>query len=69
MGTPWQPHLRKPHGTEARARRHRRAGEKPCLACREAERQAWNRRHNPTGRTRSEAQQERRARELEARPA
>lgn len=28
--------LRKGHGTEARARRHYRDGEKPCKACREA---------------------------------
>jgi len=63
----WQPHLVKPHGTEARARKHWRDGEKPCARCREAERQAHDRRTNPTGRTRSQAQQERRARELKAR--
>ena len=27
----------RPHGTEARARRHRRRGEKPCHACLRAE--------------------------------
>jgi len=27
----------RPHGTEARARRHRRRGEKPCPACLDAE--------------------------------
>lgn len=27
----------RPHGTEARARRHRRRGEKPCAACLRAE--------------------------------
>jgi len=27
---------REPHGTEAACRRHRRAGERPCLACSEA---------------------------------
>jgi hypothetical protein len=65
------PHLREPHGTDARARRHRRDGEKPCPACLDAERQATRRRQLAsgylTGRTRSEAQQERRARELQAR--
>ena len=30
----------RPHGTEARARRHRRRGEKPCPACLVAERAA-----------------------------
>jgi hypothetical protein len=30
----------RPHGTEARARRHRRRGEKPCAACLRAERAA-----------------------------
>ena len=32
----WQPRQRfdiRPHGTEARSRRHRRYGEKPCAAC------------------------------------
>jgi hypothetical protein len=29
------------HGTEARARRHYRDGEKPCQACLAAARQAW----------------------------
>jgi hypothetical protein len=36
----WQPRERfdiRPHGTEARARRHRRRGEKPCPACLAAE--------------------------------
>lgn len=63
---PW---LREPHGTEARARRHYRDGESPCPACREAERAARRRRKNPEGRTRSEAQQDRRARELAERLA
>ena len=71
MGGPWQPHLLKPHGTEAAARRHRRDGEKPCPRCLTAEAQATYRRQIAlglrTGRTRSEAQQERRARELKAR--
>ena len=36
----WQPRQRfdiRPHGTEARAQRHRRRGEKPCPACLAAE--------------------------------
>ena len=36
----WQPRQRfdlRPHGTEARARRHRRYGGKPCAACLAAE--------------------------------
>ena len=36
----WRPRERfdiRPHGTEARARRHRRRGEKPCPACLAAE--------------------------------
>jgi len=36
----WQPRQRfdiRPHGTEARAQRHRRRGERPCLACLAAE--------------------------------
>ena len=36
----WQPHQRfdlRPHGTEARARRERRHGRKPCPACLAAE--------------------------------
>ena len=39
----WQPRQRfdiRPHGTEARARRHWRKGEKPCEACRAAENRA-----------------------------
>ena len=39
----WQPRQRfdiRPHGTEARARRHWRKGEKPCEACRVAENRA-----------------------------
>ncbi len=32
--------MRKGHGTEARARRHYRDGEKPCEACRQAVNQA-----------------------------
>jgi len=36
--TPW--YMRKGHGTEARARRHYRDGEKPCEACRQAVNQA-----------------------------
>ena len=32
----------RPHGTAARARRHRRRGEKPCPACLSAERSARN---------------------------
>jgi hypothetical protein len=48
MGGPWQAHLLKPHGTEARARKHWRDGEKPCPACAGAERRAhWGRRHGP----------------------
>jgi hypothetical protein len=48
MGGPWQADLLKPHGTEARARKHWRDGEKPCRACAEAERRAhWDRRHGP----------------------
>ena len=67
----WQPWLVKPHGTEAAARRERRGGGKPCPRCLEGERQANYRRQiasgRRTGRTRSEAQQERRARERQAR--
>ena len=36
----WQPRQRfdiRPHGTEARAQRHRRRGERPCPACLAAE--------------------------------
>ena len=39
----WQPRQRfdiRPHGTEARARRHWRKGEKPCQACRAADNRA-----------------------------
>ena len=39
----WQPRQRfdiRPHGTEARARRHWRKGEKPCEACRAADNRA-----------------------------
>lgn len=36
-----------PHGTDARARRHYRDGEKPCGACREAHNAAERRRHPP----------------------
>ena len=39
----WQPRQRfdlRPHGTEARARRHRRYGGKPCPACLAAENRA-----------------------------
>ena len=41
----WQPRERfdlRPHGTEARARRERRQGRKPCPACLAAERAAHN---------------------------
>ena len=37
------------HGTAARARRHYRAGEKPCAACSEASRNAQYRYRNPDG--------------------
>lgn len=36
--------LLKGHGTDARARRHRRNGEKPCAICLAAEREATRRR-------------------------
>lgn len=36
----WAPWKRKLHGTEARARRHWRDGERPCSACRNAANQA-----------------------------
>jgi len=36
-------YLRAGHGTEARARRHYRDGEKPCPACYEGQRQARTR--------------------------
>jgi hypothetical protein len=44
----WRPRERfdiRPHGTEARATRHRRRGEKPCPAClaAEAAAHAWRR--------------------------
>lgn len=38
--SPW--YLRKGHGTEARAKRHYREGEKPCDACRQAMNEARN---------------------------
>lgn len=38
--SPW--YLRKGHGTEARAKRHYREGEKPCEACRQAMNEARN---------------------------
>jgi len=62
---PWEEWMREPHGTLAAARRHYRAGEKPCRECREADAAAKRARVNPSGRTRSEAQQARRARERE----
>lgn len=37
-----------PHGTEARAKRHRRNNEKPCTACRLAERRAQKLRGGPS---------------------
>jgi hypothetical protein len=37
---PHERHDIRPHGTEARARRHRRRGEKPCPACLAAENSA-----------------------------
>lgn len=37
------------HGTEARARKHRRDGQKPCEICLAAEREASWRRHQVTG--------------------
>lgn len=52
MGGPWKPWLTKDHGTEARARRHWRDGDKPlrdhCPACWQAERRArYQRRYGP----------------------
>jgi len=42
--------LRKGHGTEARAKRHYRDGEKPCFACNLAQNQARNLRgYKPKG--------------------
>jgi hypothetical protein len=52
-GRPWKPWLIKGHGTEARARKHYRDGDRQlaitCPPCAEAERRArWGRRHGPT---------------------
>jgi hypothetical protein len=51
-GRPWKPWLTQPHGTEARARKHYRDGDRQladtCPACANAERRAhWRRRHGP----------------------
>lgn len=40
LGTRWPSWLTRPCGTEAAYRRHYRRGEKPCAACREANRRA-----------------------------
>jgi hypothetical protein len=52
MGGPWQAHLVKPHGTEARARKHYRDGDRQlwrtCPPCAEAEKRArLERRYGP----------------------
>ena len=56
VGDSWKyrKHERKLHGTEARARRHRRDGEKPCEGCLEAEAKANRLRHQVTGWRRSD---------------
>jgi hypothetical protein len=51
-GRPWKPWLTKGHGTEARARRHWRDGDKPlrdhCIPCADAAQlAAWRRRYGP----------------------
>ena len=50
MARPWEysKWKRKLHGTEARAKRHRREGEKPCLVCLLGEREAREIRRNKT---------------------
>jgi len=44
LGLPYRPREVAAHGTDARARKHRREGETPCRSCLEAERLATNER-------------------------